>query len=152
MSCSCYQYSKDDLVGVYVGKSIPQYSERIDWSYESIMAYLKGDSSNYSLSYIVYNELPPFSLELGKDNTFSIGAVEFLFGKGQWEIIGKDLLILSFNPLPKDTAYYGDVALGPMQYEGIRKLKIINKNKLQYEYTPYYSTNDSIIKIFFKRH
>ena len=151
ISCSHQYYTIDGLSGVYIGKSIPPYTENISRSQEEIMAFLSGDSSKYSYSYIVYNELPPATLELNADSTFRIGAVEFVWGRGQWSIIEKDSLMLTFNSYPKDTTHYVAVAISPIEYEGTRKLKISNKNFLQFDYLPYNAPKDSIISVLFKR-
>lgn len=148
ISCGSQYFTIDMLSGVYIGESIPQYTRKITRSQEEIMAFLSGDSSEFQYSYIVYNELPPFTLDLQRDSSFNIGAIEFIFGAGHWHIIGKDSLMLSFNSYPKD---YATIAMGPLQYEGIRKLKIINKNKLRFDYFPYNASNNSAITIIYKR-
>ena len=158
--CNKQYYTIDKLSGVYTGKSIPSYNsiiwsgrEEILGNREEIMAFLSGDSSKYSFSYNVYNELPPITLELHADNTFDLVVIEFKRWKGQWSIIGKDSLMLSFNSYPKDTTYYHimEIAYPIFQYEGTRKLKIINKNKLQFDYHPFNAPMDSTIKVLFKR-
>lgn len=151
ISCGSQYFTIDMLSGVYIGESIPQYTREITRNQEEIMAFLNGDSSQFQYSYIVYNELLPFTLELQRDSSFNIGAIEFIFGAGHWHIIGKDSLMLSFNSYPKDSVRYAEIAMGPLQYEGIRKLKIINKNKLRFDYFPYNASNNSAITIIYKR-
>ena len=151
MGCSSKTLYENDLVGVYSGKRISKkYVEKINCTHEEIMAYLCGDTLN-NYSYEVYHNLPPFYLILEDNHTFKFVGFEAIFGSGTWKIIGKDTLLLSFKQVQKGTNAYAAIALSPRRYEGVRKLKILNKNKLRFEYIPYNAPEGWVNKTIFKK-
>lgn len=152
IGCTPRHYLKNELVGVYDGHFSGDPEERsYDRSHEALMAYLHGDSSEYSYNYAVYHQLLPHCLILKKDNTFSLSGFGQLFGKGKWDTVGKDSLFLSFDQLPKDDSSYTVYSFSAMILEGKRFLRIINKNKLVYEYIPYHAPDSCKVTTIFER-
>lgn len=159
ISCSDRYYKSSDFEGIFTCHSnIPDMEGEYPWTEEErltgvvtypteldsvrdentrgIMAYLQGDTGSWCYSYAAYHKLPSSILQLMKDGTFKIGFDIFIEGVGVWRLNNDNTISLEFDSYPKDTARYVDVALtfGGMEYQGVRNLKIINKDQLQFEY------------------
>ena len=174
ISCSDRYYKASDFVGIFYGKcNIPDmegeyprtneerltrvftYPAEFDSVREErrrgIMAYLQGDTGSRCYSYAAYHKLPENALQLEKDGTFEIGLGEVIEGMGVWRLETDNTINLEFNSYPKDTTRYADVVLGLglTEYQGVRNLKILNKDQLQFEYMLF--TGKTKIKMMYKR-
>ena len=149
-SCTTHTLSKDDLVGTYIGNvSVSPHMYTTDIAidsasglkystlYKNMDKYLEGDSSNYACTYFIYHRFIPRFLTLNKDGTFVCSYVFYgCSSRGHWDLSAiENSLLLSFEQLPKDSMYVYSRLLEqcPYSYEGLRKIDIINKNKLSFE-------------------
>ena len=147
ISCTKHFFTKDDIAGCFLAIKSPPYISneymRRDSStgilYYDINknAYLEGDTGNYAFTYYVYHRLIMKSLQLHEDGTFICSDDSFTSkAKGTWTIKERDILILNFEQIPKDNMIYVAglfLENGLFPNEGVRELKIINKNKLRFE-------------------
>ena len=174
ISCSDRYYKASDFVGVFNGKRTTSDMEgEYPWTDEEwrtgvvtyptefdsvreerrrgIMAYLQGDTGSRCFPYAVHHKLKPGYLCLEKEGTFRIGFGEFQYGDGVWRLKNNDTIKLEFKSYyqPKDTSMYISVMMDDVVYEGVRNLKILNKDLLQFEY--FLFNKKTRIKMMYKR-
>lgn len=151
---------KEDIDAFYRGDSSGFDSVR-KADYEGKIAYLKGDTASTYFSYAAFHKLPTGSLNLNKDGSFEMGAwwsdnpnicgLGMTRCKGKWELNGNDAILLALDSFPQDTARILSLIFENQEFSGKRRLKILGKNKLLFEYKPFHAKNGEKIRIIYTR-